>query len=544
MNNVIRHLRKASLLHDDSLTDGQLLERFLSQRDEAAFAVLLRRHGPMVLGVCRRVLRNEPDAEDAFQATFLVLVRKAAALQTRELVGHWLYGVAYRTAQKARVMAARRRAREQQARDRAGPERAGDEGWSELLPLLDQELNRLPERYRVPIVLCDLEGGTRKEVARRLGLPEGTLSSRLAMARKLLGQRLARHARVLSSGAMAAALAHGRARACTPHLLVSTAKAAVQAAAGNLVAGAVSARVVALTEGVLKTMVLSRLKITVVVLLVLGIAALGMGAPAFRPLSVGQADARATDPPALADAPKAEARSEARNDPPPADEPKPAKEDSIQGSGKEATKDIEAADFTSVEVGQAFQVDITRGDSFRAMATADDNLLPHIKAVKQGSTLQIHLDLASDSIQARTLKVALTMPALEGVNVSGASRVTFKGFKSKGAFTAEASGASKLEGEVEAGKLDLSASGASKVALKGAAKEGKLSGSGASRLLLADLALDRADVTLTGASMAEVQARTKLDYALSGASHLEYQGDPTLGKHEASGASRASQKKK
>jgi RNA polymerase sigma factor (sigma-70 family) len=544
MNDVIRHLHRASLLHDDSLTDGQLLERFLARRDEAAFEALLRRHGPMVLGVCRRVLRNESDAEDAFQATFLVLVRKASTLQARELVGPWLYGVAHRTAQKARALATKRRAREEQARAHACPAHPGGEPWRELLPLLDQELSRLPERYRIPIVLCDLEGGTRKEVARRLGLPEGTLSSRLAMARKLLRKRLARHGPAASGAALGAALAHGEASACAPRLLVVTANAVVQAAAGNLDAGAVSARVVALTEGVLKTMFLSRLKIATVVLVVLGIAALGMGATAFCSLPAGPADTRETDLPARTEVPRAEAETEPRDGPPPAAEPEPAGGDTVQGSGKDATREIEAADFTSVEVGQAFQVDITRGDKFRVTATADDNLLPLIKADKKGSTLRIHLDTGRDCVNARTLRVAITMPALEGVNASGASRVTLKGFKAKGAFTAEASGASNLEGEVEAGKVDLSASGASKVSLKGAAKEGKLAASGASRLRLADFALDSADVDLSGASMAEVQARTKLDYSLSGASHLEYQGDPTLGKHEATGASHAAQKKK
>jgi RNA polymerase sigma factor (sigma-70 family) len=544
MNDVIRHLRRASLLHDDSLTDGQLLERFLSRRDEAAFEALLRRHAPMVLGVCRRVLRSEPDAEDAFQATFLVLVRKAATLQSRELVGHWLYGVAYRTAQKARAMAARRRVREGRAGNRAAPDGPGGDPWQGLLPLLDQELSRLPDRYRVPLILCDLEGGTRRDVARRLGLPEGTLSSRLAMARKLLRRRLARHAPAVSIGALATALAPGGASACPPHLQAATAQGAVQVASGNPAAGAVSAHVVALTEGVLKTMLLSRLKITAVLVVLLGVAALGMGSTAFRALAAGTADAGAAEPPARTDVPKAEANVEPQDDPAPAAEPEPAGKDTGAGSGKDATKDIEAADFTGVEVGQAFQVDITRGDKFRVTVTADDNVLPLIKADKKGSTLRIRLDSDHRSVHTRTLKVAITMPALEGLNASGASRVTFKGFKGKGTFKAEASGASKLEGEIEAGKVELEASGASKVSLKGAAKEGKLEASGASRLGLADYALDSADVSLSGASSADVQAKSKLDYSVSGASHLEYQGEPAVGKHDTTGASHASQKKK
>jgi RNA polymerase sigma factor (sigma-70 family) len=544
MNDVIRHVRRASLLHAESLTDCRLLEQFLSRHDQAAFEALLRRHGPMVLGVCRRILRNESDAEDAFQATFLVLVRKATTLKARELLGPWLYGVAHRTALKARALRARRRTREALAWDRADMQCPADEPWRELLPLLDQELTRLPERYRVPIVLCDLEGGTRKEVARRLGVPEGTLSSRLAMARKLLRQRLARHRPPFSSEALAAALTHGATSACTPHHVITMAEAAVQAVSGKLAAPTVPARVITLTEGVLRTMLLNRVKLTAVVLVVLGIAALGVGAAASRSLPAAPGDVGQTDPTVQADVPTTEVRPEAQNNLPPALEAEPTREEPVPDSGKEATKQIEAADFTSVEVGQAFQVDITRGDKFRATVTGDDNLLPLVKAVKKGSTLQIHLDTGSEFGHARTLKVAITMPALEGVTASGASRVAFKGFKSKGTFTAEASGASKLEGEMDAAKLDLSVTGASKVILKGAAKEGKLSATGASHLLLVDFVLDSADVTLTGACKAEVQVRTKLDYALSGASHLEYQGEPAVGKQATTGASRASQKKK
>ena len=144
---VLERLRKAALARDGcGLSDGQLLERYLTDRDAAAFAALVRRHGPMVWGVCRRVAGNGPDAEDAFQATFLVLVRKAGSLRSRELVGNWLYGVAYRTALKARTVAARRRARERQVEQMPHPEVGPDEAWSDLQPLLDRELERLPAR--------------------------------------------------------------------------------------------------------------------------------------------------------------------------------------------------------------------------------------------------------------------------------------------------------------------------------------------------------------------------------------------------------------
>ena len=280
MHSILRHIRRAALRHaGEGLTDGQLLESFVTRRDEAAFEALLRRHGPMVLGVCRRVLRQEQDAEDAFQATFLVLARKAGSLRSRELLPNWLYGVAHRTALKARAMNVHRRARDQQVQDMARSEARADGDGDELLRRLDAELSRLPEKYRVPVVLCELEGRNRAEAARLLGLPEGTLSWRLAQARKLLARRLARHHAGLASGAMAGVLAPDTLSAgVSPALQAATAKAAVQTAAGNVVAArVVSAHVMTLTQEVLKTMLLSKLKsLGAVVLLVSTSAAIGL----------------------------------------------------------------------------------------------------------------------------------------------------------------------------------------------------------------------------------------------------------------------------
>src|SRR5438552_13041976 len=164
MSKAVQHLRRAVLLRDGAgLTDGQLLGAFLDQRDEAAFAALVQRHGPMVWGVCRRLLGHH-DAEDAFQATFLVLVRKAASVVPRELVGNFLYGVAHQTALQARRTVARRRAREVQVTVMPDTEAAQQDQWLEVKRLLDQELSRLPDIYRAVVVLCDLESRTRKEV--------------------------------------------------------------------------------------------------------------------------------------------------------------------------------------------------------------------------------------------------------------------------------------------------------------------------------------------------------------------------------------------
>jgi RNA polymerase sigma factor (sigma-70 family) len=263
MSEVIQHLRRAVLLRDGAgLTDGQLLQDYLSRRDETALAALVRRHGPMVWGLCRRVLRNYHDAEDAFQATFLVLVRKASSIASKELLANWLYGVAHQTALNARATAARRKGRERQVTQMSEPAVAERDLWSDLQPLLDEELGRLPVKYRSVIVLCDLEGKTRKEAARQLGVPEGTVAGHLARARAMLAKRLARRGITLSGGALAAVLSQNVAWAGVPTSVVSfTIHAASLWAVGQAAAaGATSVQVAALTEGVLKAMLLNKLK--------------------------------------------------------------------------------------------------------------------------------------------------------------------------------------------------------------------------------------------------------------------------------------------
>jgi RNA polymerase sigma factor (sigma-70 family) len=259
---------------ESALTDGQLLARFLATRDEAAFAALVRRHGPLVLGVCRRVLRHTQDAEDAFQAAFLVLARKASSVNNSPALAGWLYRVSYRIALEAKAINARRRSREKQVDDLPHPAvaPADPHDWC---PWLDHELDRLPEKYRTPVVLCDLEGRPRKEVARQLKLPEGTLSSRLATARRMLAKRLTRYGLSLSGGALAAALAENSASALPGPLLSTTVKAAALVTAGELTT--VSTSVAILMKGALSTMFVAKLKMTIgVVMVALALGATGL----------------------------------------------------------------------------------------------------------------------------------------------------------------------------------------------------------------------------------------------------------------------------
>jgi RNA polymerase sigma factor (sigma-70 family) len=259
------------MLRQDGRTDGQLLSAFIDRRDDAAFEALVRRHGPMVFGVCRRLAGNHHDAEDAFQATFLVLARRASSVRPREGVANWLHGVALRTAMKARAMTAKQRVREKQVTEMPEPEAARQDPWPDLRPLLDQELNSLPEAYRLPILLCDLEGKTIREATQQLGWPQGTLASRLARGRKLLARRLAIRGVVLSAGSLAAVLSRNAASAGVPtSVLSNTIKAA-----GQATPRVISAKAAALTEGVLKAMLMSKLKAVIAVVLILRLVAAG-----------------------------------------------------------------------------------------------------------------------------------------------------------------------------------------------------------------------------------------------------------------------------
>jgi RNA polymerase sigma factor (sigma-70 family) len=285
-NGVLWQLRRVALRHDGAgLTDAELLECYLGLRDEDAFALLLQRHGPMVLGVCRRVLRNEADAHDAFQATFLVFVRKAASISQRQLLGNWLYGVAHKTALKAKALDRRRRAKERQAGLRTGA-MPPDEARQELLAQLDEALGRLPDKYRVPIVLCDLEGMPLKEAARQLDCPQGTVASRLARAREKLANRLARSGVLLSGAVVGTAPVQGMTSARVPaSLVVSTVQAATAVAAGHAAtAGMISTEVVALTEGVVKAMRMTKLRTLTAAVLVVTLLGGGGGLLTYRTL--------------------------------------------------------------------------------------------------------------------------------------------------------------------------------------------------------------------------------------------------------------------
>jgi RNA polymerase sigma factor (sigma-70 family) len=263
-----RALESLYMAGDEQLPDGQLLERYVREGDEAAFAALVQRYGSLVLGVCQRVLRDSHAAEDAFQATFLVLVRKASSLDRRGPIGNWIYTVAYRTAVKARANAARRRIRETRALPMPAEQPMDSAAWQELRPLLDEEINRLPEKYRAPLVLCYLQGKTNEQAAHELGWPTGSMSRRLAHGRELLRKRLVGRGVVLSGVLLGTLLTSNASAAVPGTLAATTVKAAMVFKGTSVVSSAVlSPGVVALAEETLKALVVPKLKVAASVLM-------------------------------------------------------------------------------------------------------------------------------------------------------------------------------------------------------------------------------------------------------------------------------------
>jgi RNA polymerase sigma factor (sigma-70 family) len=372
LRTVLRHIhRVASPRPDGEATDAELLERFAARQDESAFEALVRRHGALVLGVCRRVLGNRHDAEDAFQATFLILFRKAASIRKGNALGGWLHEVASRVSLRARASAASRRRHEQRVPDMPQKDFLATVVWRDLQPVLDEEVQRLPQTCREAFVLCHLEGKTYEEAAGQLGCRPGTISRRLTRARELLRGRLARRGLVLPTGLLAAALSEMAAPAAVPAKLVTaTVKAALRAA--GAAAGAVPARVAALVEGGLQSMAASKVKMALGVFLVASVC--WAAAALAHPVLADRGDA-----PGRSEKPRAKA-AEAR--------PQPAAEDA--GAGGQAgpvVKDTVTASGTVVDaagkpVAGARVAVIGR----TKRATRARGLWPEPRAVAEGTT--------------------------------------------------------------------------------------------------------------------------------------------------------------
>jgi RNA polymerase sigma factor (sigma-70 family) len=285
---ILRHLQRVvGHQADGGLSDAQLLERFARYRDEAAFEVLVWRHGPMVLSVARRILGNGHDAEDVLQATFLVLVRQAHSIGRGAALGAWLHKVAYRTALQARKQ--RRKTAAEPLADATAPEPPSEHGAHEALVLLDQETHRLPAKYRTLLVLSYFQGMTNREIATELGCPIGTVFTRLARGREMLRARLERRGITSSSGIFTAVLAQAGPAPLSAKFVKTTVGAALAFAAGST--AGISPHAGALTEGVLKMMGL-RQKLIAAVLVFLAVGGSGAGLLALRPTVPERDDAK------------------------------------------------------------------------------------------------------------------------------------------------------------------------------------------------------------------------------------------------------------
>jgi RNA polymerase sigma factor (sigma-70 family) len=425
---VLHHLHRLTGRPDAGIADAQLLQRFAADCDEAAFELLLWRHGPMVRGVCRRLLRHHHDAEDAFQATFLTLVRKAPSIGKRESLAGWLYRVAYRVALRARDTTARRPATVTLDEEPVAPDAASELVWRDLRPVLDEEVSRLPRKYSLPIILCYLQGKTYDQAARELGCPKGTLAIRLQRARELLRGRLTRRGVTLSAGMLTAALTEKAASAAVPAaLLKATTHAALVYAAGQATAvtGAVSAQVVSLTEGVLRSMFLTKLKVmAAVVLLSAGLA--GAGAGLLPRSTSGTATAADTD----ATAPASENKPAVVNI--------PAQRDGVLlfiGTDLKDGEQVAAEDVITVKVdGEAKKYRRLReGDKVedgQLLARLDDRLARDDVEIKKAKLEAAEAELRSatnlkDDAQKRFSRIS-EMPMAVGEQAVSAAKLTFE----------------------------------------------------------------------------------------------------------------------
>jgi RNA polymerase sigma factor (sigma-70 family) len=275
---VLQYIHKvAQPSSGDEATDRELLRLFLADRDETAFAMLVRRHGPLVLSVCGRILNNIQDTEDAFQATFLVLVSKARSIAKHESLASWLHGVARRVALRLKTKARMREKFDRQLPPRPAPDSLQEVIWRDLRVLLDEEVARLPLRYREPFVLCYMQGKTNDEAANLLRCPKGTIDSRLSRARERLRQRLVRRGLGVSAGLVAVMLSQNAVSGGVPMTLeLLTIKSAVSFANGAEI-GLASKHVLSLTQEIVKAMPLTKLKVATVLTVFVGLTATGAG---------------------------------------------------------------------------------------------------------------------------------------------------------------------------------------------------------------------------------------------------------------------------
>lgn len=500
-----------------SLADAELLRRFVTQRDELAFAQMVRRHGPMVLRTCQRVIGQAHDADDAFQATFMVLVRRAGSIQPPGMLAAWLHGVACRCALALRLKLNRQRGREAPL-DESLPVEAHVAEVKDWLPYLDHEIQRLPRIYRKAVVLCELEGRSRKEVAQLLGVAEGTLSSRLATARKRLVKRLAH--RGLVSGLILSSWTamNSTATAALPETVVQTTTELGMKLLTPSAALSLSPTILQLTQGALQSMFITKCKTLTLVAFTTSCLSLGcwfLGEAAAR-------DAYQTHPLAApfitapsvpASVTVADDDDNKKQDKKKQDKKETRKhaEETIVGSGNLKTETRPVDHFTIIELQNAGKLTIKQTGKERLSIKTDDNLLPLLKTEVEDNKLV--LKNTRDHIQLKPTKdneYTIEVKALAKLEINGAGTVTVQ----------------DLDGK----QMEVLLQGAGTVTLEGNADNLQLTINGAGTIHAEKLIADAATVSIPGAGNAMVHVKDTLKATIFGAGSVQYSGDPKVTK--------------
>jgi len=495
-----------------SLADVELLRRFVIQRDELAFAQMVRRHGPMVLRTCQRVIGQAHDADDAFQATFMVLVRRAGSIQPPGMLAAWLHGVACRCALALRHKLNRQRGREVPL-DESLPVEAHVAEVKDWLPHLDHEIQRLPRIYRKVVVLCELEGRSRKEVAQLLGVAEGTLSSRLATARKRLAKRLAH--RGLVSGLILSSWTamNSKATAALPETVVQTTTELGMKLLTPSAALSLSPTILQLTQGAMQSMFITKCKTVALVAAATSCLSLGcwfLGEAAAR-------DAYQTHPfsapfitaPSIPiSAPVADDDDEKKKD---KKEPRKHTEETIVGSGILKTETRPVDHFTIIELQNAGKLTIKQTGKERLSIKTDDNLLPLLKTEVEDNKLV--LKNARDHIQLKPSKdneYTIEVKSLARLEINGAGTITAQDLDSK--------------------QMEVLLQGAATVTLEGSAGNLQLTINGAGTIHADKLTADTATVSIPGSGSVKVHVKDTLKATIFGAGSIQYSGDPKVTK--------------
>lgn len=501
-----------------TLTDSELLRRFVSVRDEQAFAQMVCRHGPMVLRTCRRIVGQAHDADDAFQATFMVLARRAGAIQPPGMLGAWLHGVACRCAQSLRHKLARQRGRELPLEE-SPPVEVPVTDVLDWLPYLDHEIQRLPQVYRRAVVLCELEGRSRKEVAHLLGVAEGTLSSRLATARKRLAKRLAR--RGLASGLVLSSwmAMNSTATAALPQAVVQSTTEMAMKLLHSSAALSLSPTIFHLTQGALNSMFITKCKVLAFVAVSFGCLGLGCwfiseaaahDAPLTHPLALPILAAPSVPASTLIDDDDDHDKKHDKKHQDPKYKDKSTQE-TITGSGNLKTESRPVDHFTSIQLQNAGKLTIKQTGKERLTIKTDDNILPLLKTEVEDSKLV--LTNAKDNINLKPSKdneYTIEVKALSKLEINGAGTIIVQ----------------DLDGK----EMKVAVQGAGTVTLAGSVDNLQIAINGAGTVHAEKLSANVATVTIPGSGTVMVNAKDTLKATIFGAGSVQYLGEPKVTK--------------